>query len=127
LIIFAFIGSFLFEMDRFRLRGSESAVDLARFVNRQNGDGNIAVEQLWRAGGKLYFTRSNGTIDMSPDEIGNTGYFVSAIDKPGIEFVALKEEDIKKNQLDNLLVKMGFRQIDFGSVIKRDKYVLYKK
>ncbi|MGE5340019.1 MAG: glycosyltransferase family 39 protein [Candidatus Omnitrophota bacterium] len=125
-LVFAFMGSFLFEMDRFRFRGSESAVDAARWIDRQNGNGNIAIEQLWRAGGKLYFTQKQGISDISPDEIGNTGYFLSVIDKPGIEFVALKEEDVKKNKLEDLLVERGFREIDFGSKIKRDRYILYK-
>jgi hypothetical protein len=126
MLSFVFIGSFLFEADRFRFRRSEAGVDVAKFLITQKNIQSVAVEQVWRAGGKIYLHKIPRVLDISPDSIGDPQYFKKIIDTPGLQIVAIKENDLKKYYYDDVLLKKGFEEFHIRQK-GRDKYRLFKK
>jgi hypothetical protein len=126
LLSFVFIGSLLFEADRFRFRRSEAGVDIARYLAEQNSFQSVAIEQVWRTGGKIYQQKIPKVLNISPDSISDAHYFFTIIDTPGLQIVALKEKDVDKYHYDDALTKKGFQEMHIRQRGK-DKYRLFKK
>jgi hypothetical protein len=126
LLSFVFIGSLLFEVDGFRFRRSEAGVDVAEYLTAQKNIQSAAFEQIWRAGGKIYLHNIQQVLDISPDSIGDPQYLIKIIDTPGLQIVALKENDVSKYNYDDLLLKKGFEEFHIRQK-GRDKYRLFKK
>ncbi|MFC2146009.1 hypothetical protein ACFLRT_01535, partial [Acidobacteriota bacterium] len=126
LLSFVFMGSLLFEVDGFRFRRSEAGVDVAKYLTTQKNVQSVAFEQIWRAGGKIYLHKIPQVMDISPETIGDPRYFMKIIDTPGLQIVALKENDVKKYHYDIVLIKKGFEEFHVPQK-GRDKYRLFKK
>jgi GPI mannosyltransferase 3 len=126
LLSFAFIGSLVFEADRFRFRRSETAVDIARYLTAQNKFQSIAIEQLWRTGGEIYLHKIPKVLNISPDSISDRSYFIKIIDTPGLQMVALKKIDAVKYHYDDLLIEKGFQEFHIPQR-GNGKYRLFKK
>ena len=126
-LIFIFLGSLLFEMDQYRFRRSESAVVVAKYLRKQGHVNHAAVQQIWRAGGSLYLHGIPVREDLANDSIGDSGYFQSVLERPGLEYIALKDSDIKKYGYETVLAAKGFREVFLSRNIKRERYRLFRR
>ena len=53
-----------YQISRFHVRRSDNAVRLARALAAEGGHGGLAVEQLWRMGGRLFLGRFSPLVDV---------------------------------------------------------------
>jgi len=124
LLVFIFCASFILEIDGYRSRRSESAVDTARYITHQKGVEKIAIEQTWKAGGILYLHKIPAVLDISTDKINDTAYFSSIVTTEGLQYIILKARSISDFKLEPILAQNGFTPIEIGQQ-KRDKYCIY--
>jgi hypothetical protein len=126
LILFLLFAGILFEMDGFRMRRSESAVDMARFINEQ-GTSAVAIEQIWKTGGRLYMNRIERLEDISPRRITDQNYVTGIIQDPAIEFVAFQSRDLRRSDYRKIIERNGFRLISYPFNSDRKEYELFQR
>jgi hypothetical protein len=127
LLVGIFIGLSVLEIDGFRFRRSESGVEMARFLARQTDVHGAAIEENWRAGGKLYLGQVSKLMNIDGARIQDQRYWLKDILKSGIDAVGLRAEHVEKYQLESFLKSYGFREVNFFPKIQRDRFRLFLK
>jgi hypothetical protein len=116
----------LFELDGFRVRRTESAVDIAKFINEQDASA-AAIQQIWKTGGKIYMPRLQRIDDLIPELISDPQYLRNKISDPEIQFVALQKRDIKRYGYAELIIQCGYHEIPFPTSSDRNEYLLFQR
>jgi hypothetical protein len=125
LTLIIFFGLAIFEIDGFRFRRSESAVEMARFLARQSDVHGVAIEEDWRAGGRLYLPNVCKLVNIDGAKIEDKAYWIKDVLKSDIDAVGLKAEHVKSYQLDSFLKSCGFEEVRFLAKTKRDRFRLF--
>jgi hypothetical protein len=126
-LVFLLVFGILFELDGFRFRRSEAAVDMAVFLNDRAKGSGVAIEQVWKAGGRLYMSRVKKIEDISPALVNDPQYVRKKIENPQIEFVALQKKDLQRYKYLNLIKQNGYREIQFTRRTDRNEYCLFRR
>ncbi len=113
------------EIDGFRLRRSESAVEMARFLAQQPEIKSVAIEQLWKAGGRLYLWRKQKVVDIDVALIQDQQRVLQEIFRDGIQAVGLRAEHVERLGYESRLVSQGFRESRFSKKRRIDRYRLF--
>ena len=119
--------SLLFEMDDYRFRRYESAVDAARFIRNQSGVSGVAIEQLWRAGGRIYLWRLPTLVDISSDRRNDADYLRSVLARPDLDYVAFNAIEVDNLSHPSLASDYGYLEVSLPRPRQYQRYVLYKK
>lgn len=125
-LVFLMTVGILFELDGFRFRRSEDAVDLARFLNSKDGVSAVAIQQLWKTGDRLYMNHIESIDDISPAYIGDFQYIREKIQSPKLQFVALQKRDLKRYGYLSLLRESGYQEVTFPTNWERNQYRLFQ-
>jgi hypothetical protein len=125
--LFFFAVSMLFEMDGFRFRKSETAIDIARYLAARPARGVIALEEIWHFGGKIYLPDAADTRDVLSADLERTDYGADLLTNDGLEYVAMKNQTIVRNGYEELLKKSGFSEVAFGPGKGYHRFRLFKK
>jgi 4-amino-4-deoxy-L-arabinose transferase-like glycosyltransferase len=115
--------SSLVELDGFRFRRYESAVDIARFVRDRAEVSGIAIQQIWRAGGQIYLWRIPNVLNIPFDRLNERAYVWRFLTKPEIQYVAMAAKDVERHDYAGLLEENGFREV---AVSPHREYQLYR-
>jgi len=126
LVMAALAGAMLFELEGARFRRSQSAVDLARYLAGQPGVRQVAIEQAWRAGSNLYLGRIV-LWDLDPRRMGERPYLLSLLRRSDLQYVALRDESIRKAGLESVLDSAGFAAVPIERQSKLDRYRLFRR
>ena len=126
LILILLCLGILLEVDGFRTRRSEAAVDMARFLNAQKASA-VAVEQIWKTGGRIYMPDVPRIDDISPEFISDKKYVNDKILDPQIEFVALQKRHIKRYGYPEMMTENGYQEILFPTTNARNEYSLFQR
>jgi len=124
IFVFVFTAALLMEVDGYRFRRSESAVDIARYIARQGEVESVAIEQKWKAGSILYLHHIPVVMDIDTERIHDLSYFTQVIETPGLRYISVKAQSLEKFKLGPILEERGFKPLEVGQE-KRDKYCLY--
>jgi hypothetical protein len=116
----------LLELDGFRVRRTEAAVDMARFINEQ-GTSGAAIQQIWKTGGRIYMPHVQRLDDISPEFISDPKYLHKKISDPGIQFVALQKKDVKRYGYSEMLIQNGYQEASFPTASDRNEYLLFRR
>jgi hypothetical protein len=125
LTMIIFFGLAIFEIDGFRFRRSESGVEMARFLARQSDVHGVAIEEDWRAGGRLYLGKISKLVNIDGARVGDKAYWLKDVLKSDIDAVGLKAEHAKSYHLDSFLKSCGFEEVRFFSKTRRDRFRLF--
>jgi hypothetical protein len=120
-----FFGLAIFEIDGFRFRRSESAVEMARFLAQQSDVHGVAIEENWRAGGRLYLPNVCKLVNIDGAKIEDKAYWIKDVLRSDIDAVGLKAEHVENYQLDSFLKSCGFDEVRYPSKTKRDRFRLF--
>jgi len=121
------VSSLLFEIDGYRFRRYESAVDAARYVRGQPGAASVGVEQLWRAGGRIYLWRVPTVADISFERSADREYIRSVLEARDLDYVALNASDVERYSYDELIRTAGYAELPLASPREREAYRLYER
>jgi hypothetical protein len=83
-------GGLLLEIGGWRFGKPSGPVELARVVNASGCAGGVAVEHLWRVGGRLYLRDCGFAIDLDREVVASPGALEDALASPPIEWVLLR-------------------------------------
>jgi hypothetical protein len=116
----------LLQLDGFRFRRSESAVEVARFVARQKGGGVVGIEQSWKAGGNLYLDPKTWE-DLDNRLTGDPAWVQNLLRRPEIAWVALQKKTIDRHHYQALLEECGFAEVVYSGRTRRKEYRLFHR
>jgi len=125
ILVTLLVGSMLYEIDGYRFRRYESAVDVARYVREQPEASGIALEQVWRAGGQIYLWRLPTVLDISFERSSDRDFVRSLLARPDIQFVALNAGNAERLGYHSLAMELGYRQVPMSKERDYEAYRLY--
>ena len=121
------VSSLLLEIDGYRFKRYESAVDAARYVRAQTGTSSIGVEQLWRAGGRIYLWRVPTVTDISFDRGADRVYIRSVLEAGDLDYVAFNAGHVVRYGYDELARNAGYTELPLAWPGEREAYRLYER
>jgi|GEM_PF-1993305 len=116
----------LLQLDGFRFRRSESGVEAARFLARQNIVGVVGIEQGWKTGGSLYLYPTVWE-DLNRRLMDDPAYMRGFLVRPDMNWVALQEGTIRKNHYEALFGECGFVEVRYSERTRRKEYHLFHR
>jgi hypothetical protein len=96
LAVFALAMAVLFEMSNWQFRRSDDAVALAQQINRLRPTG-VAVQQLWRFGGPIYFVDVRGPVANVDEPIS-----ADTITSPDLQVIVMFRSSVPPQMQDDL-------------------------
>jgi hypothetical protein len=108
-VCLAIAASLTYEIGRFHVRRSDDAVRLARALANERGNGGLAVEQLWRMGGRLYLATFSPLIDVDSSVLTRGGA-VAAAEDTSVQAIALRADTCARVDCVTLLAARGFAE-----------------
>lgn len=127
LLVFALLGVVVFEINGFFFRKPASGVEMARYLYSQPDNRGVAVEDIWRAGGRLYLWRKCLLINIDRSSIEDRNSLISDIKENSIGWVGIRENSIKQYGYDALLKDIGFTEVQFSKKVRLEIYRLFKR
>ena len=124
LLVLALLLALLFEADGYHALRSESGVVLARTLTAMKPLQHVAVEQIWRAGSRVYLGAVPDLRDIDTDRSRDPGYLEAVLEDPVLEAVALKASTLARNGCEALLGANGFSEVSLRPC-SRDPYRLF--
>lgn len=85
----------VFEISNFRFERSEASVELANAYRDEWRDGGVAVEQLWRVGGRLYLSEVPTLVDVAPEQLEQAGYLEQLVANRNVHWVLLRHHSLR--------------------------------
>jgi hypothetical protein len=89
----------VFEISNFRFERSEASVELANAYRDEWRDGGVAVEQLWRVGGRLYLSDVPTLVDLAPEQLEQAGYLEQVLADRNVRWVLLRHHSLRPDHL----------------------------
>lgn len=105
----AVMVSLLYGISGFHVRRSDDAVRLARVLARDPDIGGLAVEQLWRMGGRLYLGQLSPLYDLDPGSLSTPGGLALAA-RRNVSVVALRTATCASPECNATLATEGFHE-----------------
>jgi hypothetical protein len=102
--------SLLYGISRFHVRRSDDAVRLAQSLAAARDIRGLAVEQLWRMGGRLYLGDVLPLEDLDPGSVATPGGLIAAVANRNVNLIALRTETCTSRECDAALATQGFRE-----------------
>jgi len=117
----------LVEMDGFRFRKSETAVDIARYLAAHPARGVIAMEDIWHFGGNIYLTDVANIRNVASADLAQQEYVTNLLTYGDLEYLAMKNQTIIKNGYEEVIAKSGFSEITASTGKGYQRFRLFKK
>lgn len=127
MLVLALLGVIIFEVNGFFFRRSESGVEMARFLRMQKDNRGVAIEEIWRAGGRLYLWQKPLLLNIERSLIKERKHFVSSIKGNSIGWVGIRDNSLSRYGYASLLYDFGFKEVKFSEKIRLETYRLFKK
>ncbi len=115
------------EIDGFRFRRSESGVEMARCLAGMPEPGILAIEDSWRAGGRLYFPKGTVLIDLDSTRLSEPGYLRRTILAAKARAVGIRDEKLRGSGGEEILESMDFHEVRFSGKKRKETYRLFLK
>ena len=103
------------ELDGFRFRRSEAAVHGARLIAALGPARVVALEESWRAGGRLYLRETRAVLDIEPDAVTTAERLEQFLTSSGADSVGLTQKTLADPRHGALLQRLGFRELEAKS------------
>jgi hypothetical protein len=127
LLILLLLGTILFEFSDFQFHRSESGVEMARFLYHQPNNTGVAVDDLWRAGGRLYLYRKHVIINIDEASIRDKEKLLSHLKENKVDWIGIRDKNVKQYGYDTFLHGFGYLEIEFSDKLRLETYRLFRK
>jgi len=124
-IVVLFLGCIIFEVNGFHFQRSESGIQMARYLANQTNVSSVAIQQIWRAGGKLYLWKIPKLDNINEKDLHDKQHFQTKYLNNGYQWLALKKTDVKRYEYDFFLSERGFKEVAFSQKKRKDSYQLF--
>jgi len=125
-LVFSIISlALITEIDGFRFAKSESGVEMARYLAQRSDIKILAIEDSWRAGGRLYFGKNTDLIDFDSTYLANPDLLKRMILEKKPWAIGVRNEHFRGSDCAALLESMGFQETRFSNKKRKDTYRLF--
>ena len=109
--VFVLCGALLLEMEGFRFRRSEAAIDVARFLATRPGVHSVAMEEgTTTSGATLYLRPPMEVINIERGRLDEAAYLWAILTRPGAQYVVLRDGSLRPAYRD-LLREAGYSKV----------------
>jgi hypothetical protein len=123
-LFLALVAAFVWESAGFRFVRSEAAVRLAQYLGRRADVEGLAVEQLWRMGGRLYFPPRITLLELDPSRTGDPAYVTDVLSNRNVQWTAI---DVNDRRPDRALADAGFHEVSVPAEAEGARYRLFRR
>lgn len=113
------------EIDGFRFRRSESGVEMARYLARRPDLEILAIEDYWRAGGRLYLGKGTVLINIDSTRLSEPDYLRRMILETKAQAVGIRDKQLRGLGCEVLLESIGFQEVRFSDKKRKETYRLF--
>ncbi len=100
-------ASFVSDVSTYRFPRSEASVDLAREHREDWETGGVAIEQLWRVGGRLYLPDVPTVVEIVPERLVQDEYLAEFLSRRDVGWILLADRTGNQHNWDRLY-RAGF-------------------
>jgi hypothetical protein len=112
LALYLFTGVTLSEIDGWRFRRSEDAVDVARELSRRPDVRDVAMEEATTVtGANLYLAEKATVVNIDSRRSSEPGYLRTVLDRPEAQYVVLSERALRLEGCRELLRAAGYLEV----------------
>jgi hypothetical protein len=104
------VGAVLSEVGGWRFRKPSEPLKIARYISAMGCRGDVAVEQLWRVGGRLYLQPCGKLIDLGLANANRPNVLEPVLSSASVEWLVLKQPVSDDLQRD--VQAAGLRPLD---------------
>lgn len=115
------------EIDGYRLRRTEAGVEMARLLARQADLRGVAIEEIWRVGGRLYLWKIPTVMNIDEVLLLHPDRLLQEVKMKGIRAIGLREEHVRSLKYDDLLRSCGFIEVPLTKKKRLYQYRLFLK
>ncbi len=108
--LYGLVGATLLEVDGFRFRRSEAAVDVARALVRHQAE-SVAIQDPWKAGGRLYLATVPRVEALAPEDLRREDFLRSLLARRDLEYLALATQLLERAGIRELFAAEGLREV----------------
>ena len=117
--------AFIVEVDGFHFRRSESGVEMGRYLARLSGFRVLAIEDYWRAGGRLYFVNNPVLINLDSTRLAEPDYLRQTILENEAQAVGIRDEHVREFGCKAILESLAFQEVRFSDKKRKETYRLF--
>jgi hypothetical protein len=125
-LVFGIALATLLELDGFRFRRSEAAVDVARHVVARRASA-VAIEAPWRAGGRLYLTPIEHVEELAREDLEREDFLRKFLARRDLEYVGVSLYTLERKGLRAAFSASGLREVPLPRRAGFDAWVLYER
>jgi hypothetical protein len=118
----ACVAAVVFEVGGWRFRKSDDGIRVAREITARGCHGAVAVEQLWRAGGRLYFRTCREVRDLEDGVGADLAKLAGLAAEPDIEWLVLRSPAVEATQQS--LREAGFEREPMAAIAE---YMVFRR
>jgi len=115
------------EIDGFRLRRTESAVEMARFLAGRPDLRGVAIDESWKARGRLYLWKFKTILNIDETLLRHPEQLIQEMRAKDIQAVGLSDEHVRGLRYDDLLKSHGYKEVTFTKKNRLHQYRLFLK
>ena len=115
----------IIEINGFRFQRSESGVEMARYIAANPGIKVFAVDDSWRAGGKLYYAGDVRIINIEAGMLSDPDYLRRVIFDDHVQAVGIQEEHLRNSECAAMLKSIRFIEAGFSEKRRKENYRLF--
>jgi hypothetical protein len=127
LLLFLFATSMLFEIDGFRFRRNETAVDIARYLAAHRPRGVVALEDIWHFGGNIYLADVPNIRNISSADLAHPEDVKDLLNHDNLEYLAMQNQTLIRSGYEEIIEKSGFSEMMASPGKEYRRFRLFKK
>ena len=125
LVALILAGATLLEVEGFRFRRSESAIDVARFLAGRDARA-VAMEDEDTSGAMLYLRPRATVVNLEPPRLAAASYLWGVLEQRQIQYVVLRGRSLRPTHL-SLLAEAGFAEVAGPEPRRGDRYRIFQR
>jgi 4-amino-4-deoxy-L-arabinose transferase-like glycosyltransferase len=115
------------EIEGFRLRRTESGVEMARFLAHRADLRSVAIEDAWKAGGRLYLWRYQTIMNIDETLFLKPEQLIQEVKAKDVQAIGLTDEHVRGLKYEDLLRSHGYEEVSFSGKKRLHRYRLFIK
>jgi hypothetical protein len=126
LVALILAGATLLEVEGFRFRRSESAIDVARFLAGRDARAVAMEDGTTTSGATLYLRPRATVVNLEPQRLAVASYLWGVLEQPHTQYVVLRGRSLRPTHL-SLFAEAGFAEVAGPNPRRGDRYRIFQR